>query len=1320
MTALKRSFILTGILLITLSFVKPSAAYSVLATDNSQTVNAGQTVEYTVYADPNSDNVEAVSLRLHIENGKIVSYYGSDFLTIGVCDDQKQSTATQICTDIAKTKGFIEKGERLARFSVLWGPYNDNASIVKDSGSAYVNESGIHSNVGEILNLKVVAGIDRPNPFFTSPVLYVSIALITIIVVGFWMYRRGLRDKKIIIVVLAINFGLSAMIFENSSRLELILPETGNIASYPISDTREYVIGSKREIIEQRAGKNAVYSVDLDTGKLRSIYSSKTLLETSKASELSQYGTNLELAKYTLDLYRDIFDLDVNYSFKIESSFDDISSYIFQEYYKGIKVYGAQAGIKLVNNKPKVLDANLTNKINLDVNPKITQAQALNYVIADLARSKDYIKQKGQFELLVFDPTIFELKSEKVRLVWGFDVQSSVDDYHYFIDAQDGSVVFRYSTRMYMSRRIYEQNTLKRSEGQAAVSGKPDVNNAYDYVKTIHDYWYSSFSRNGANNSGGTNGTYTDVNVGFSICLGGEGGYLTTFGQSIVLCQTTKEILAHEYFHAVSFYSFKMNPMNESGAINEGLAEAFGEYYQKYNTGSMDWVANGKSISNPESNGRPGDFYSSKMVCGGLSDSGGIHTNASLMSRWAYLVTNGGTVNGCTIRAMGVSWTSKYIYNMFRGSSVLTAKFSSIPALAIAACDPPFTLADCSNAIAAMQALYFDQPGYCNDKTGALKKTPACAVVVVPLPQPSVATSCSGTNSIATISWTNPLTGTTSYNAIVKDSANVQYRTASITSKTSAIAPTDFKLQGTTNAMPALVAGSTYTVSVDYTNSGKTRTSPTTTFVAKDCREKKMTFNTYITREDNGAGISGGTFSISYPGSSYPAFTSTAATVSGTLSNMTNDTIIIKYVNTTIVGNIGGPHFSDSSATLNCTGTDLKAGITCTGAYGVAVDFRISYTMEHATPTPTPSRPCANSGNEYQVYVPGFAYKPNWLPQASWFDSNCDKPTRIVLHWSGAWTDNLNTFNSLKGSGSSCTIGTDLDGAIMQFIPLYDNGVPYEKCIGSGGLNDGMTISNEIVGSYFYQVNNSPVPFGNSTGKGPTDAQIQSTLKSTCMLMKKYGIPLSRVYGHHDLVPDNPDPGEQFMALVRKEIGNGYCTGVTYTPTKAPTNTPTKGATSTPTKGPTSTPTRTPTGTILTNTPTQTPTNVPTPTVTLTPTITPTIDPSITVTVTPIPTITSTIDPSITVTITESPTATPGEGVECGLIDVNDDALLNIYDLMSFAKVYRHKCIDVAPKTGCGGKDVVRNGATDGEVNIYDFIYFAQHYYTVTNSCTIY
>jgi len=86
--------------------------------------------------------------------------------------------------------------------------------------------------------------------------------------------------------------------------------------------------------------------------------------------------------------------------------------------------------------------------------------------------------------------------------------------------------------------------------------------------------------------------------------------------------------------------------------------------------------------------------------------------------------------------------------------------------------------------------------------------------------------------------------------------------------------------------------------------------------------------------------------------------------------------------------------------------------------------------------------------------------------------------------------------------------------------------------------------------------------------------------------------------------------------------------------------------------------------------------------------------------------------------ISKTPISTPTvpEKVVCGLIDVNNDNILDAIDHNEFLKLYSKSCSDTPPKTGCGGMDTDGNG----KIDISDAIYFSKNYFTVKSSCTRY
>jgi hypothetical protein len=233
------------------------------------------------------------------------------------------------------------------------------------------------------------------------------------------------------------------------------------------------------------------------------------------------------------------------------------------------------------------------------------------------------------------------------RLVWevGLSDREGVNSPTVYLDARDGSLVKFDSGREGINRRIFDCTDPSdvnvcvidsdffqypgyyrgRSEGQPVrgpspfpppFTGATDVDRAYDFVQSMQDYYLNKFGRNGGNNRGGIgNGgsvpydhtrifVYLDGLSSFQAsCIGG-GASAGTSNINFCLGSVVPDVFGHEYGHLVARYrTFNLNGtpnslinQGESGALNESNSDIFGEAFERYMTGSTDWLRNEAGI----------------------------------------------------------------------------------------------------------------------------------------------------------------------------------------------------------------------------------------------------------------------------------------------------------------------------------------------------------------------------------------------------------------------------------------------------------------------------------------------------------------------------------------------------------------------------------------------------------------------------------------------------------------------------------------------------------------------------------------------------
>jgi len=217
--------------------------------------------------------------------------------------------------------------------------------------------------------------------------------------------------------------------------------------------------------------------------------------------------------------------------------------------------------------------------------------------------------------------------------------------------------------QVYDSQNTYDQRKkLVRSEGDAPSSDKV-VNNAYDYVGQVFDYFKKIMGRNSIDNLG----MNLVINVHFGekyqnafwdgddISLGdGDGKIFTDFSKSL-------DVIAHELSHGVTQYTANFKYSGQSGALHEHFSDAFGSAITQYVTNQKaddaDWLI-GNEIMGPELYGEsirsmsePGTAYDNSLLgkdtqpghmkdyYSGNADNYGVHINSGIPNKAFYLAS---------------------------------------------------------------------------------------------------------------------------------------------------------------------------------------------------------------------------------------------------------------------------------------------------------------------------------------------------------------------------------------------------------------------------------------------------------------------------------------------------------------------------------------------------------------------------------------------------------------------------------------------------------------------------------------------------------
>ena len=250
-----------------------------------------------------------------------------------------------------------------------------------------------------------------------------------------------------------------------------------------------------------------------------------------------------------------------------------------------------------------------------------------------------------------------------------------------YLDVATGRPVFQHALTCSLNRRLYHGNTASFNsvwrEGDA-FPGALNVEDTELLLTTAETYnlFARTFGRNGFD---GENGEMRGVtNATLNNCPNANAGTNVVRHCTGVVAD---DVVAHEWSHS---YTNSMNGLiyaYESGAINEAIADIFGECIDLVNGRGNDFGTNlprtgcddgnlrwhiGEDMTAidttlrdlwlPECKNDPSDRESELYAClPGTVNNGGVHTNSGLVNRTFALLTDGGALNGDTIEAIGMT-----------------------------------------------------------------------------------------------------------------------------------------------------------------------------------------------------------------------------------------------------------------------------------------------------------------------------------------------------------------------------------------------------------------------------------------------------------------------------------------------------------------------------------------------------------------------------------------------------------------------------------------------------------------------------------------
>jgi len=270
-----------------------------------------------------------------------------------------------------------------------------------------------------------------------------------------------------------------------------------------------------------------------------------------------------------------------------------------------------------------------------------------------------------------------EEPTEGAYPVWRFEVAGRGVHDLVLVDARRGGIAMRVDKVEQLSRRVCDKanqgtftylvqcNVGEVRNEQTGMSGNAEVDAAFDNIGRASDL-YASLGRDLGETVGVGNAGARVIEAWVRWCFSDQPCPMDNafWDNRMVLGDGyagADDVIAHELTHGVIDHTSKLLYLNQSGAINESLADIFGEIVDQ-RTHEVDeddsaWLMGEdthagalRSMADPTLFGQP-DRMSSPLYGTGDAgvDSGDVHTNSGIGNKTAYLISQGGTFNGVTV-----------------------------------------------------------------------------------------------------------------------------------------------------------------------------------------------------------------------------------------------------------------------------------------------------------------------------------------------------------------------------------------------------------------------------------------------------------------------------------------------------------------------------------------------------------------------------------------------------------------------------------------------------------------------------------------------
>jgi Zn-dependent metalloprotease len=372
----------------------------------------------------------------------------------------------------------------------------------------------------------------------------------------------------------------------------------------------------------------------------------------------------------------------------------------FQQVHRAVPVLGGELIVQL-DGRGHVISASgeVLPGLHVDTTPVIDAVSARSRALSTVARAHGLSSDDlttTEPTLWIHNPALLGGPGPRLStLVYRLEVQSKVGlpiRELVLVDAHLGSVILHFNQIDGVRNRVIYDNKNRhhyglpgngpvRTEGQDP-TGIAEADNAYDYAGFTYDFYAAVHGRDSIDDSGMDLISTVRYCPDPRNCPYGNAywnGAQMVYGDGYA---SADDVVAHELTHGVTDHESHLFYYMQSGAINEGFSDIWGELVdQSFSNGNdtdtpaVLWLMGEdipggaiRSMRNPPAydsglGSMPDRMTSTNYYCD-EPDNGGVHHNVGVADKAAYLLAAGDTFNGHTVTGIGITKTAQIFYEV--------------------------------------------------------------------------------------------------------------------------------------------------------------------------------------------------------------------------------------------------------------------------------------------------------------------------------------------------------------------------------------------------------------------------------------------------------------------------------------------------------------------------------------------------------------------------------------------------------------------------------------------------------------------------------